>query len=370
MSAVDLQTTDVRDVLATLWHWWTGELRHLAGRIWARGPALPAQLVVVRLEERAAVVGRAGPAGGVTFGHVPLDEDGPQSSREAFRQLFAEHGLERPPVALRLPPHRGLRRTLELPQAAERELRQVVGHLIARVTPFKPDQVHFDCRVRRRHPGLRRLEVELTAIPRNVVEQGVAAARVWDLELHSLDLDGEDAPPAGTVSVLPAPASAPPRRRPGRWLVGALLGLITVLLMLAIALPLAAKHREARLLSAQLDAMRQRAEVAVRLRDEVKRSRDEAAFLNIRKRETPAAIVVLNELTRILPDGTWAEQLNLAGQEVEVSGFSPQATALIGTIESSRLFHDVRFRAPVARDEKHGLERFHISARLSWPPPA
>ena len=47
-----------------------------------------------------------------------------------------------------------------------------------------------------------------------------------------------------------------------------------------------------------------------------------------------------------------------------MQGQSPAASALIGALESSGLFENVRFTSPVTQDRRSGLERFHITAQI------
>ena len=71
---------------------------------------------------------------------------------------------------------------------------------------------------------------------------------------------------------------------------------------------------------------------------------------------------IVREVTQVLPDGTWARQLTLQDGEVQINGESDNAALLVQLLESSQLFHNVRFRSPVVEDARADVERFHLSA--------
>ena len=79
------------------------------------------------------------------------------------------------------------------------------------------------------------------------------------------------------------------------------------------------------------------------------------------------AVNVLNELTELLPDGTWLERLVFKQDKVDLFGLSSKASTLISEIETSPIFEDVAFQAPVVQEERFSSERFQISTRVSLP---
>ena len=88
-------------------------------------------------------------------------------------------------------------------------------------------------------------------------------------------------------------------------------------------------------------------------------------YLLIWPADQPAAVTVLDELTRVLPDDSWLEQLTLRSAEVQLRGYSANASAVIALLEGSDVFENVEFRAPVTRLKTPPVERFNISAQIS-----
>jgi general secretion pathway protein L len=61
------------------------------------------------------------------------------------------------------------------------------------------------------------------------------------------------------------------------------------------------------------------------------------------------------------------EQLEVKDGAVQIRGQSLEASALIGLVEESKLFHSVMFLSPVTADRRTGRDRFFLSAQLSEP---
>src|SRR5262249_9041639 len=71
--------------------------------------------------------------------------------------------------------------------------------------------------------------------------------------------------------------------------------------------------------------------------------------LEIRKRETPASVLVLESLSRLLPDHTYVTELRIEGKRVQVIGVTRDAASLIKLIEESSHFTQATFFAPTTR---------------------
>jgi general secretion pathway protein L len=78
-------------------------------------------------------------------------------------------------------------------------------------------------------------------------------------------------------------------------------------------------------------------------------------------------IELLKELTAILPDATWVEQLEISGNEIRVRGQSPTASALLGLMEASKLFQNATFLSPITAGAA-GKDRFYLSAQIAREP--
>lgn len=86
--------------------------------------------------------------------------------------------------------------------------------------------------------------------------------------------------------------------------------------------------------------------------------------LERRKHESPSAVIVLEELSRALPDHTYVTELRIEGDKLRLVGLTRDAPALIGLIEQTSHFTRATFFAPTTRAPNEAGERFHIEARI------
>ncbi len=108
---------------------------------------------------------------------------------------------------------------------------------------------------------------------------------------------------------------------------------------------------------------RSAAMASVEVQDRILALQQRSAVL-LQAKAGPSAVELIEELTRLLPDGTWLHRLDIRGGEVQFQGFSDTASALIGVVESSPMFREARFGSPITRDVRSGKERFHVSVKL------
>ena len=83
-----------------------------------------------------------------------------------------------------------------------------------------------------------------------------------------------------------------------------------------------------------------------------------------RKQTTPSSVIVLEALSALLPDHTYAAELRIEGEKVQVVGMSSDAPSLIQLLEQSPHFAQASFFAPTTRSAGDPAERFHIEAKI------
>lgn len=93
-------------------------------------------------------------------------------------------------------------------------------------------------------------------------------------------------------------------------------------------------------------------------------NRSAIGILERRKHETAASVIVLEVLSRILPDHTYVTELRIDGNKVQIVGVTHDAPGLIRLIEQSSHFTRATFFAPTTRSPSDTGERFHIEAQI------
>ena len=81
-----------------------------------------------------------------------------------------------------------------------------------------------------------------------------------------------------------------------------------------------------------------------------------------RKSKTPATVVLIDDLAKLLPDETFVTELRVEGEKFWITGTTDDAASLLVLMGHSKQFTGASFFAPTTRsgDEKH--EVFHIEA--------
>ena len=253
---------------------------------------------------------------------------------------------------------------LQLPLAAEENLREVLGFEMQRQTPFRAEQVYYDFRVLARRPANQQLDVELVVVPRAAVDTILGLLPGWDLiQSGRRGESGAEGGAAGVFDFVPERGGRPR----GSGLRRALVAANVVLLVAVVAVPFLQQRQQLDALRARLAEVRASAGTATDLQRRIEAHHARARFLLAHKNDRPAAVELLEELSRRLPDDTWLFRAELRDGKVFLQGTSTRASALIAELEASGYLEDVRFASPVTQDGASGRERFHLSAAVVAP---
>lgn len=283
--------------------------------------------------------------------------DGP-----AIRSALEGFDDAEPLVILGVDPAYLLRKRVAFPKAAIDNLHQVFGFEMDRHTPFNAKDVYYDCRVIDETSGGAQVNVELVLVPRANLDPVLQALSQRNISVDGIDLLEADGALAG-VNLLPPDSR--PRRVNRRLRINVALGLLALALMYAVMWQSItireqqiAEYQE-RIADVRSEAL-QVAELKKRLTD----AREAATFLRGKRDEAPALVEVLNEVTRILPDDTYLQRLQLRENELQLTGQAPESSELIRLLEASPLLATPSPRGSIPRDPQTGKERFTIEAML------
>lgn len=300
------------------------------------------------------------------LGRVPLLDPpvGDAALADPLALLLTARVAELPRWLL-LPPASALRRRLALPAAAADRLRDVVGFEIDRQTPFTADAVAFDARILGRRDSDGQLDAELVAVPRHVLDPQLASLGPLAASLAGVDVAAADGLPVGVNLLSPLLR----RRHVDPWrLWNAALAGIAVLAIAATLWQLLANRRAAadaleQRIAAQAEAGRRAATERQQLIGLI----EGQAFLDRTRAARPAAIAVIDELSRRLPDGTYLEKLSIEGEKLMLIGLSNEAAALVGRLQGADLWQKPALAGALQPDPASGRDRFTLTADLGRP---
>lgn len=275
-----------------------------------------------------------------------------------------------------LAPEQVLRRSVSLPQAVEENLRQTLAFELDRVTPFKPEQAHFDFRLAARHADRKQIVVDLAVAPRAALDKLVQQATAMGLPVGGAVL-ADDVLKHGSacLNLLPAGVRRVRRTTSRLWSRLALALLAFALLLALLAIPLWQKRAAAISLLEPLAQAKQAAHETDALRDRLSRLTEEHNTLPDRKWDGYSALRALDELSKRLPDDTFLLQFDYDGKSIQIQGESASSSSLAETLEASPFFKEVGFKSQLTKIPTTTADRFHLAASLetterSQPRPA
>jgi general secretion pathway protein L len=290
---------------------------------------------------------------------IPLESEGASRS---FLMAQAP-SIEEYPVDLLLLDEEVMRARIQVPRAAESNLHAVVGFEIDRLTPFQPDAVYYDCWIHEEHSSPDWITVEVRATPRSVIDDALRllAPLGWSPERVLSAADHAFGAPSNLF-----PASRRPQASSAdRW-IGALLKLsLVALVWILLVLPLWVMHSSLDELKSELAGLLQKTKEVEVLRRETDQLIRDARFLSDKKAQSPVVLESLEALTRMTPDDSWLDSIQISGTHMVIQGHSGSTAKMIEQIEKSTYFENTKFLSPVTKDLSNGLERFQIGSDLA-----
>ncbi len=348
--------TQIGDGAKRLFRWWISELASLVPKRIAQRFSSRGNGIVVDVARSNWAIYRDDKDDSEPLIRIPADELPTDAARGGVRQRLRALGLQGRNVALKVKSDQILVRSIGLPAAASGNLRQAIALQIERKTPFASDDVFFDYKVLGRDADSRQIRVKVVLVPRSLADDLVH--RSASFGLHATAIVSEGGENANWISL---PDGSLRRNRTRRRLNLGLAVVATLLLVAVVYIPLEQRREAVERLEIEMGTLKTKADEVLRLRESIDRRYTAIAFLQDRKRETASAVAVIAWLTELLPDDTWLLQFNMSDHTVRVSGYAPNASALVGLIDGADRFASPRFVSPVTPVAGGNSERFDMS---------
>ncbi len=286
-------------------------------------------------------------------------------SRPLLSSALAQSGGS---AALVIGESNGFRRQLEMPLAVQDRLQQVLGYELDRLTPLKPSELYYDFRVSQRNLSAGTCTVELAAAPRMRVDPMLAEAKKKNIDVNRLLLAPDDVDtPLDLLKTAKSAADEGNQKR--TWITPALGGLCAALAIMLVALPLWQMRQYVLELQPIETAAKADAEVASLIQRQLEKQISEYNLPLARKHGAPLVVQLLDDLSKRLPDDTWAQSIeirsvpNQKGKEVVLQGETGSGGKILQLVQESPLIKDPTFKATMTRVAPNA-ERFHIAGEL------
>jgi len=358
-----ISLTAIRHTLNDFWQWWKAELTD----------SLPRSCQRIFTSDRSQLFIDLG-SGGIRIGAIrgertTINTVLEASSDEALLQstlLSASADLDNfdNHAIIHLAPEYVWKKSFILPLAAEHDLRRIIEIDLDRQSPFTPSQVYFDMEVTARDVAAGRITVQLALAKRAVVDPVIGMCVKINLNVSAVLVDSPD-DNSNRLNLFRS------KRLPlWSWIrqsrYAALVLILASLIIANVTIILWHQGRTVTSLTEAVVEARKTADVADKLRTQIN-VKEQANLVLMEKRNAPAAVALLAELSRILPDTVWLTGFEQSDQEFFLIGQTPSAADLVPLLEKSDLFKDIRFRAPVIPADRPGFERFDLAVALRSP---
>lgn len=279
-----------------------------------------------------------------------------------FQQLArkaSEHGLPHL-LVLRVPPAVALQKRLTVPAAARRHLEGLLGFEMDRETPYARDEVYWHYSVCSQDAAQGRLEIDLVVVPRSFVDPLVAMARRAGLDPAGIEVTNA----AGKATLVRFSAEKKLQWLRSQRPLVAMAAAACLLAVVAVALPFIRQQQALAAANAAVEPLTAQAQEAATLRQSIDQVASTAEFLKNERDRNGSALAALANATHALPDDTYLTALSMHQGRLTMTGVSPSAAKLVGSLAQSPVFHEPAFDSPVVENGNGGLETFTISVTL------
>lgn len=353
----------MRQRIASFWRWWSTEISRLLPERLSLVSGAGVPLLALEGEEVLLLDQHGAAPPDRRILSSGLDE---ARRKSAVRSLLERAGETRARARVALAHDDALVRRVTMPAATEENLAQVLAFEMDRLSPFRAEEVYFDHRVVSRDAAAGQIGIELAIARRDVVDARVQQLRSMGVSVQGVSLRDDAARGSSGFDLLPSEqrgARETPRERLVRI---ALLAAVGVLFLAALILPVWKKRQEVISLHPQVSKAKQEAEATDAIVRELEKQAADYNFLLAKKHANYPAAAYLEEITRLMPDNTWLQQLDLKTsgktREVQMTGETPSSSKLIELFEQSKVLQNASPRGTVTRGAGPGTERFMIVA--------
>jgi general secretion pathway protein L len=208
-----------------------------------------------------------------------------------------------------------------------------------------------------------RIQMTLAATAKSKIQPLLRLAQSLDAASVAVYATASTSTGSARIKLLDQPlqAATGPRMSIPRLLRHVLLGLGVA----AAASLLIAAYLESAMQSQQSELEQRILQRRTALRQDSNAPGSGLGLLAKRKQTTPSSIMVLEAISRALPDTTYVTELRIEDDKVQIVGMTQDAPSLVRLIEQSPQFTRATFFAPTTHAANEAGERFHIEAHIN-----
>ncbi len=287
----------------------------------------------------------------------------PKEIKGLKKKIKTAGGGREKQVNLRLSPVSVLQKSIKLPSGANDVIELVIKNQMRRLVPWSENDTCFSYKVDDISSASEEMDVTVVAVSKSIIRSSVEELAIINmnpgfvdygesphndeaLELFSFENNNVE----NNIKVINSSLLAACIICIGICSAGVL----QLLEKLHISQQNIKKLKNARIVNAQLEK---------RNLNNLQRAKLQK-FLILRKKDIVPRLVILEDLSKTVPDNAWLQKLEINDRNVLISGKARNATGLVQVLEASPMIEKVRFSAPVNRVGITEIETFSIVANM------
>lgn len=256
---------------------------------------------------------------------------------------------------------------LQLPAATAENLAQVLAFEMDLYTPLTASQVYFNYEIIEKEAET--IAVNMLSVPKEVVDEQLEEVRNFGLQAERVYCKPANQSFSGPdhfawINFLPSTLQSIDTEKRTNLFIPFLWLLALMLTTIAVAIPIVQKSELLITLNTQLVHAEKQVRAITGIRKNIDSEMHKITFLIDKKNNRPSTIVILDEISRLLPSNSWLSAYGHSGNEIKINGVSSSASRLVPIIESTPLFYNTRFLSPITKSRQNGKEKFYLSTQI------
>jgi len=367
MSRITISRSIIRRNYYLFINWWVDELAEFLPYSLRKLITERKSNVIIAIDGESATISLTRGNGGVNKDAViNFNDDDPLKQDKIRRVIGLQSKIK--DVVIRLDITDMLHTVVPMPIATEERLRDVLVFEMDKHTPFTADQVYFGYEVISKDAGRETINVALYVFLRRNVDKILETVALYGFKPNSIEIKSSHTSKKQErnhyVNVLLNPSDRRAKTRREKSRIPQLVLANCVLLACVAGVVLAQKNAVLADLGQQANEISVIANKRIAAKEELERLIEQGSFFIKKRQEEPSLAVLLSEVTRILPDGTWIKQFEYSDRRIKLQGESDNSSSLIGLVEASPLFSGTSFISPVTRNPRTESDMFLISTTV------
>lgn len=286
---------------------------------------------------------------------------GDESELQKLSKIVKKLRLDKSQICLRLDEDQVLRKSLKIPKGALNVVEPIIINQLDRISPWSTENTLFNYVIGKSDSENGELDVEIILTNRTQVKEDLNKLHISGLTQLKPEYSSDPFSDTAIEFVSDEPSEHAVKNRsigPG----------LTLLFFAALGFgAIGTNNAKSQLgnstsLDQTIALFEERIQRVNQLQKSNIKQRADRAWLIQKKEIEPAAFLIIEALSRTIPDDTWLTGLEIQGKKILMSGSSKNATSLIESIEASPLISSARFSSATKRNTKLNTDRFSIDS--------